>query len=170
MVICGICLNQTNNIIRLSCNHSFCDTCYNSWSRVNSYCPNCPSHGLANLINTLQLFNSDPKDIDIKYPSPKGTSKEIKTEELNLLKEYLGSITKILPENLLNCTNKIILKQSYKSNCWWIGKLVNFENNKLTISNSVCIQRNNGKIYNTSPSERKTTCENKDSFYLVSNG
>ena len=91
------------------------------------------NRGLDNLIYQLQLFNSDVKDINIRYPSAKGTSKEIMNDELNLLKEYLGEIKKIGLDELSNCYNKTILIQSYKNNCWWIGKLVDFENNKLTI-------------------------------------
>lgn len=126
--------------------------------------------GLDNLIYQLQLFNSDVKDINIRYPSPKGTSIEIKIDELNLLKEYLGEIKKIEPDELSNCYNDTILNQCYNSNCWWIGKLVNVENDKLTIVNAIYIGRNNGKIYNASPNVRNINYGNKDTFYLVSNG
>ena len=126
--------------------------------------------GLDNLIYTLQLFNSDVKDINIKYPSPKGTSAEIKNEELNLLKEYLGEIKKIEPDELSNYYSKTILNQCYNSNCWWIGKLGNVENNKLIFTNTIYIERANGKIYNSSPNIRHINYGNKDKFYLVSNG
>ena len=64
----------------------------------------------------------------------------------------------------------VILNQCYNSNCWWIGKLVNVENDKLTIANTIYIERGNGKIYNASPDVRNINYGNKDSFYLVSNG
>ena len=128
------------------------------------------NRGLDNLIYQLQLFNSDVKDINIRYPSAKGTSKEIMNDELNLLKEYLGEIKKIGIDELSNCYNKTIVNQCYKSNCWWIGKQLNFENNKLSIEKAIHIERNTGNIYNASPGIRDITCENKDTFYLVSNG
>ena len=83
------------------------------------------------------------------------------------MKRYLGTIKKIHPSDLTYCLNKIVLEQSYRSNCWWIGKLTNFENNKLTLDKSVYIQRGDGKIYNTSPSRRTIKCEYNDILYLV---
>ena len=123
--------------------------------------------GLPNLIYQLQLFNSDVKDINIRYPSPKGTSKEIMFDELNLLREYLGEIKKIGLDELSNCFNKTIMNQCYESNCWWIGELVNVENNRITIEKTIYIERNTGKIYNAKPSLRELTCGDKDSFFLL---
>lgn len=147
MVIYNICLNRGNNTNSL-------------------YCPDC-STGLINLVDKLNLIESIPREINIKIPAEKGKSEPITIIELELLCSYLGNIKKIQVQELTNSNDKIIMTQSFINNCWWIGLLKDYNNNKITIDNSIYIQRYNGKIYNSDPKLRVIELRTNDSIYLV---
>ena len=178
---CRICLGLVERPVELNCLHSFCMDCIITWSRVQNTCPLCRntfnlpnyliSGSLEGMINRLGLFDSNVKNINIIYPSEKGTSKPITNNELNLLKSYLGQISVITYNYLIShlLSGNIILIQNFVSNCWWIGKFISVDNNKIVMDNSIYIQRNSGKIYNASPSRRSIPIGDNDTFYFTTN-
>jgi len=166
MTECPICY-RNRNLVTLTCSHSFCSECLNTW-RIS--CPFCRSeidssfYGIRT--NNLVLENSNPRSLNISIISQKGTSSPILESEIELLKNIFGNFTKIDYSNLRNFDK--ILFQNYNNNCWWIGKIINFDTDKITIDNSIYLQRSNGSIYNASPEVRTITVGENDTFFIIS--
>ena len=64
---CPICFTYFNNtnIIKLSCNHSFCKECISKWKKHNNNCPCCRQYTINqnNIYNIVQNLISDFNDV-----------------------------------------------------------------------------------------------------------
>lgn len=170
---CPVCY-ESNNLIPTNCgnSHSICHTCLNRWTQISSTCPMCrnniemPNSRL--ILGDLILLDSNPVNINICIPSPKGTSLPIRPDEIDILRNIFGEFNEIYHRNIPNIEiGRKVMFQNYKDNCWWFGFLEGITDYDITFRESIYLTRHNGSIYNASPSIRTIEYSNCDKVFLI---
>tara|TARA_B100000161_G_scaffold265317_1_gene240981 strand:- start:315 stop:707 length:393 start_codon:yes stop_codon:yes gene_type:complete len=115
--------------------------------------------------NDLVLEDSNPRSLNISISSPKGTSLPIQDNELQILTNIFGNLIEINYCNI-NLCDKVVF-QNYKNNCWWIGKVLNREPNRIKIDKSIYLERGSGNIYKSSPEIRSIEIDSEDTFFIL---
>ena len=168
---CPICYEDVNDnitLVQLPCEHSICSECLNRWIRESNDCPICRY----DLSQGEILFNNiteQPRQLNMTFPSPKGTSIDTTDYELCNLRRIFGNFNYINFENIPNLEigNRILI-QNYLSNCWWYGRILRIENNKIRLRDCIYNQRSNGYIYKSTPPIRDIDYSIMDKFLVLS--
>ena len=171
METCPICYSN-RYLVSLNCQHQICRSCLATWLPINSNCPMCRADVESVYSSNLtisDLVNSQVYQLDINIDSPKGTSKPITYQEMEILTRLFGNANPISFKNYPNLSvgSKIML-QNYNNNCWFFGIIRQINNNSVKIGDCIYLQRCDGSIYNTSPSKRQINYSENDSIFLIS--
>ena len=155
---CPVCLENFTSINILSCSHPLCSECRQNWRHS---CPLCRNNShILSVNNITETICKLPR-----YPSVKNFSKDITAEELIILNNIFGNLTRI---NFLAIDiGYSILYQNFKSNHWWYGIITSINNDTFSMKNCIYYNRNNGNIYKATPSVRTLTMFNNDTVFVV---
>ena len=171
---CPVCYECKDNIVMFQCSHYMCTDCLNSLlnSTLNFNCHICREPIINSYdINGNSFIDHCPKKLPFRIRSEKGKSDPISIEEEQLLKLIFGQFVKIDEEEYSNLENRIVLIQSYKDNCWYIGNFSSFIQSescrKFRLNNCKYISRCDGKVYNTTPASRYLKIYDEDSIFYV---
>jgi hypothetical protein len=168
---CSICLESFNNMVNLTCTHLFCSDCLFTWRQRSNSCPICRQHielESSHISVTGIELSDTPISIGFNSPSEKGSSAPIEDEEFNILRYIFSSnfenvnLSQFINNDYIN--NKIMI-QDYLSNGWWIGIVVFQNNNSVKLDQAIRIHRENGRMYNCSPTLRNINLHNSDLIY-----
>ena len=158
---CPICLEECDYMISLTCSHSFCNECMNTWRQVSTSCPVCRQNIVytPSSINAFGVELTDiPTNIGHSYPSEKGISAPVNEDELDVLGQILNSTSfdSVCNNTFItnNYTNYKVMIQDYLSNGWWIGIVVRKSRNIVKLMNLIRVQRQDGRMYRCSPDVR----------------
>lgn len=168
---CCICWQDCNYMVSLTCNHSFCNECLNTWRQTSNSCPLCRQNIVlaSSQLNPFGIDWSSTTSIGHTYPSEKGTSVPVNDEELNNLVHILNSTSfDSVCNNLFitdDYTNYKVMIQDYLSNGWYIGIVVRKTRNRVKLTNLIRIQRQDGRMYPCSPDVRDISINDNDKIY-----
>ena len=167
---CPICLEDVSNssitLEPLICGHSFCSQCIRTWSNYSNECPLCRESVITGTL--FSNISENPRRLNFKVVSPKGTSLDITDIELQTLKNIFGNLSPKSYDEFKNIDiDSKILVQNYNNNCWWYGNIVSIENNVFIIKDSIYIQRSNGYVYKSTPSVRSISYCQDDKFMII---
>ena len=183
---CPICLESCVRISTLSCGHEFCNSCITRWSsEYTGSCPLCRAslsiastrycdddlRRLYQELNSgelLQYIQRNPLITEAVVPR-KNENADLSHEERVLIERYLLKKPRgvdISPGNIdVNQYYAINFKRNGPSIV--IGKCDSKYKNNFKLKDVCVLQRDNGWMYNASPSYREYNIYNNDIVYLL---